>query len=486
MDMAIFLLLAVIALLLVLVAALAMWRKSDRPAQLAKLTAINATLQSNLDNTQKQMTRMQDQLEPFGRLRDECTGLKESLAAARDLNLRIEREKTTWKERSEQLQQQLQELMAKKSEIQTKLDNKQQQLHEHNALEERFKDAFRALSADTLKTQSENFHKQNENLQNNASAELKARQEAIEKLLQPLSHKIDILDRARVDNAAMFREQIDKMIRQGNELGQTTHMLANALQKPSVRGRWGEIQLERVLEMSGLSKDIDYSVQHSFDTEKQRLRPDVIVNMPEDRRVILDSKVSLAALLDAFETDDEEEKTQALNRHVEQIKTHVKDLSSKEYWSLLPTTADFVVMVVPEFAFLSAIERDNSLTEWALNKKVIIVTPPTLLALLKGIALTFKQMRVVKKAHEISELGKELHDRLAIFAEHYIAMGKALHSAVERYNKATNSWDSRVMSAARRFQKLEVPVTKQQPELQNIDSVPTMINKVPDSESEAS
>ena len=271
MDIAVFLLLAVIALLLVLVAALAMWRKSDRPAQLAKLRIINATIQSNLDNAQKQMTRMQDQLEPFGRLRDECTGLKESLAAARDLNLRIEREKTTWKERSEELQQQIQDLMAAKSELQTKLDNKQQQLSERDTLEERFRDAFRSLSADTLKAQSENFHKQNENLQNNASTALKARQEAIEKLLQPLSHKIDSLDRARVDNAAMFKEQIAKMVEQGRELGQTTQMLASALQKPSVRGRWGEIQLERVLEMSGLSKDIDYSVQHSFDTEKTTL-----------------------------------------------------------------------------------------------------------------------------------------------------------------------------------------------------------------------
>ena len=484
MEMMTALLLIVIAMLLVLIAALAVWRKSDSPARLAKLTAVNATLQSNLDHNQRNLERLQDKIEPLNQLRDECTGLKESLAAARDLNTRIEQEKTTWKERSDELQQQIQGLLAEKSELQTKLDNTQQQLNERDTLEARFKDAFRALSSDTLKAQGENFHKQNTSLQHNVNADLKARQEAIEKLLQPLSHKIDSLDRARIDNATMFKEQMTKMIEESRLLGKEAQALATALRKPGVRGRWGEIQLERVLEMSGLRKDIDYSVQDSFDDAGQRLRTDVIVNMPEDRRVVLDSKVSLTALMEAFESEDNERKTQAFARHVEQIKTHVKDLSSKEYWKMLNAT-DLVVMVLPEFAFLPALEREADLIEWALNKKVIIATPPTLLALLKAIALTWKQVRVVEKARDISELGKELHDRLAVFAEHYVLVGKSLQQAVERYNKANSSWDSRVMPKALAFKELEVPVTKTQPSTPAIESVPATINKLPETDPEA-
>ena len=474
MEMMTALLLIVIAMLLVLVAALALWRKSDSPARLAKLTAVNATLQSNLDHNQRNLARLQDQLEPLGRVRDECAGLKESLAAARDLNLRIEREKTTWKERSDELQQKIQGLMAEKSELLTKLDNTQQQLSERDTLEQRFKDAFRSLSADTLKTQGDNF-------QNNADKLFKLGQEEIDKIVRPLKEKIEHLDRDSIANASMFKEQMAKMIEESRYLGKEAQALASALRKPSVRGRWGEIQLERVLELSGLRKDIDYSVQDSFDVEGQRLRTDVIVNMPEDRRVILDSKVSLTALMEAFDTDNEEQKEQALIRHVEQVKGHVKDLSSKEYWQLLNTT-DLVVMVLPEFAFLPALERDTDLIEWALNKKVVIVTPPTLLALLKAIALMWKQVRVVEKAREISELGKELHDRLAVFAEHYVSMGKSLHQTVERYNRANSSWDSRVMPKVLAFKELEVPVTKEQPATPAIENVPTTINKIPEPE----
>ena len=472
------LLLIVIAMLLVLIAALALWRKSDSPSQLAKLTAVNATLQSNLDHNKRDLEHLQDKLEPLNQVRDEYTGLKESLAAARDLNSRIEREKTTWKERSDELQQQVQRLVAEKSELQTKLDNTQQQLTERDTLEERFKDAFRALSADTLKSQGDNFHSRADKL-------FKLGQEEIDRIVRPLKEKIEHLDRDGVANAVRFKEQMTKMLEESRLLGQQAQGLKDALRKPSVRGRWGEIQLERVLELSGLRKGIDYSAQDSFAPEGQRMRTDVIVKMPEDRSIILDSKISLAALMEAFDTDNEEQRTQAFARHVEQIKTHVKDLASKEYWQALKNSTDLVVMVLPEFAFLPALERDADLIEWALSKKVIVVTPPTLLALLKAIALTWKQVRVVEKAREISELGKELHDRLAVFAEHYVSVGRSLHQAVERYNKANSSWDSRVMPQVLKFKELEVPVNKEAPATSAVESVPATLSKIPELTSES-
>ena len=474
MNIITLLLFVVIVLLLGLVTALVLWRKSDSPARLAKLAAVNATLQSNLEHAQRSMTRLQDQLEPLGRARDECTGLRENLDAARKLNVKIEQAKQAWEDRSNELQQQVQALTAERSALQTKLEHAHQETNLRDTLEQRFKDAFQALSANALKTQGESIQK-------NTDINAKIHQEAIEKQVRALTEKIDNLDRARIDNASMFKEQMAKMIDGSRELGSVAQTLATALQKPGVRGRWGEIQLERILEMSGLRKGIDYSNQDSFESEGQRLRTDVVVKMPEDRRIILDSKVSLVALLEAFETNDEEQRAQALNRHVDQVKNHVKELAGKEYWKLLQIqTVDLVVMVMPEFAFLPALERDSDLSEWALQKKVVIVTPPTLLALLRAIALMWKQVRVVEKAREISELGKEVHDRLAIFAEHYVAMGKALHQSVERYNKSVNSWDSRVMTKVTLFKDLEVATTKQPPQMATLESSPTAIHKLPE------
>ena len=203
----------------------------------------------------------------------------------------------------------------------------------------------------------------------------------------------------------------------------------------------------------------------------------LLYGMADERKIILDSKVSLAALMDAFSTSDDSVRSEFFIRHLEQVKNHVKELAGKEYWKMLEGTPDMVVMVLPEFAFLPAIEQDTDLIEWALGKKVIIVTPPTLLALLKAVAMTWKQVRVVEKAREISELGKELYERLAVFAEHYVGLGKSLHQAVDRYNKGVNSWDSRVATSAQKFLQMDVPATKRLPETEAIEAIPLPVQK---------
>ena len=358
-----------------------------------------------------------------------------------------------------------------------KLSNAEERLGERDEVEKRFKDTFKALSSEVLKSQQESFKA-------NAEETLKARQEAVEKLVKPLSEKIESLDKARAKNAGEFQTQISNLMQANRELASEAQTLSNALKRPDVRGRWGETQLERVLELSGLRKDIDFTVQDSFDSEGERIRTDVIVHLPQDRTVILDSKVSLTALMEAFETDDDETRSAAIDRHVSQVKSHVDSLAKKEYWSVLASTPDMVVMVLPEFAFLPAIEREPGLTERALEKNVVIVTPPALLALLKAVEMSWQQIRVAETARQISDLGKEMYDRLAVFAGHYVNVGNSLRQAIERYNRSVGSWDTRVATSAQRFTDLNVPITRELPEVPPVDAVPGSIQKLTDGQPE--
>lgn len=369
--------------------------------------------------------------------------------------------------------EEVRKLEVERAELLQKLSNAQERLGERDEVEKRFKDTFKALSSEVLKSQQESFKV-------NAEESLKARQEAVEKLVKPLSEKIESLDKARAENAGEFRTQMLNLMQTNKELAGEAQTLSNALKRPDVRGRWGETQLERVLELSGLRKDIDFTVQDSFDSEGERIRTDVIVHLPQDRTVILDSKVSLTALMEAFETDDDETRSAAFDRHVSQVKSHVDSLAKKEYWSVLASTPDMVVMVLPEFAFLPAIEREPGLTERALEKNVVIVTPPALLALLKAVEMSWQQIRVAETARQISDLGKEMYDRLAVFAGHYVNVGNSLRQAIERYNRSVGSWDTRVATSAQRFSDLNVPITRELPEVPPVDAVPGSIQKLTD------
>ncbi|MXY97653.1 MAG: DNA recombination protein RmuC [Gemmatimonadetes bacterium] len=369
--------------------------------------------------------------------------------------------------------EEVRKLEVEQARLLQKLTNAEERLGERDEVEKRFKDTFKALSSEVLKSQQESFKA-------NAEESLKARQEAVEKLVKPLSEKIESLDKARVKNAGEFQTQISNLMRTNKELAGEAQALSSALKKPDIRGRWGETQLERVLELSGLQKDIHFTVQDSFIREKERIRTDVIVRLPEERTVILDSKVSLAALMEAFETEDEESRSAAFDRHVAQVRTHVDSLAKKEYWNVLSSTPDMVVMVMQDFAFLPAIEREPDLTEWALRKNVIIVTPPALLALLKVVEMSWQQISVEKTARQISDLGKEMYERLAVFAGHYVNVGNSLRQAVERYDSSVGSWDKRVEPAARRFTELNVPITRELPEVPPVDAVPGSIQKLTD------
>jgi DNA recombination protein RmuC len=353
--------------------------------------------------------------------------------------------------------------------------------------EEKLGDTFRALAAQALAANNEGFltlaaEKLGADRKQSDEA-LAARQTAIDGLLKPVKESLDRVDskiqeleRERGQAYGRLTELVRNLTETQSKLSTETGNLVRALRAPAVRGRWGEIQLARVVELAGMVEHCDFVQQETLEADGGRLRPDMVVKLPGGRQVVVDAKVPLEAYLDALDATDEEARRSHIARHAAQIRSHVLKLSAKSYWSELPCTPEFVVMFLPSEAMYSAaLQEMPSLIEDGVGKRVLIATPTTLIALLQAVHFGWRQELLAENAQAISQQGKELHVRLATMMEHWSRVGAALDRATESYNKAVSSYESRVSPSIRRLEELGAASEKCVPDLKPAENRPRSI-----------
>lgn len=334
--------------------------------------------------------------------------------------------------------------------------------------QEMLKQQFQAISAENLKASQEQLlalaQERLTRERQAADADLAKREESVKKLVEPMAKALDDVrrqtteaDKSRAEGQATLAQQVRQMVEASEKLDKKTTDFVNTLRRSDVRGNWGEVQLRRVVELAGMVKFVDFDEQENVkDGEGRNLRPDMTVKLAGGRTIVVDSKVALSALLEAFETDDEAVRAERLLAHARHVKKHVDDLSGKKYWEQFASAPEFVVMFVPSEAFYqSAIEQDPALQEYAFEKRVVIATPTTLVAMLRTVAHAWKEDALAKNAQAVLTTGKELYDRLVTMGGHLARVGKALDSAGKAYNATVASMETRVLVSARKFGEMQ-------------------------------
>lgn len=329
--------------------------------------------------------------------------------------------------------------------------------------QERLSASFKALSAEALQSSmaqlAELSRSQLQTTQAEAKGELEQRQHAVEKLVAPLKEQLGrvdgqllALDQERRESRGRLEAQLRTLAETGERLRTETGALVTALRKPNARGQWGQMQLRNVVELAGMVRHCDFTEQSSVAGDESTLRPDLIVNLPGGKQVVVDAKAPLQGVLDAYQARDEAEREQHLRGHARLLRKHVKLLAEKAYWAGLDSSPDFVVMFLPgEHLYGAALEADPALIEDAMARRVLIATPTTLLAMLRAVAYGWQQERVAESAQAISDLGRELHARLVKLSGLLVTLGSRLNSTVRAYNETVGSYEARVLPQARRF-----------------------------------
>jgi len=380
----------------------------------------------------------------------------------------------------------------KQIQLQTELEKDRavhaERLKAYHEAEGKLREAFGALSADALKRNNEAFLSLAETrlreARTEATSDIDARKQAIEQLLAPMAKTLEHVDREiqdaerrRVESGAQLLQRIASLDTVGQNLKEETRRLTDALKRPGVRGRWGELQLKRVVELAGMVEHCHFTEQLTIQGEDGRIRPDVIVQLPGGKHIVIDAKVPLDAYLRALEAPDEAARQTLLDDHARQVRAHISQLSAKNYFEKVASTPEFVVMFLPgEMFFSAALEQDPSLIEFGVERKVIPASPTTLIALLKAVAYGWQQAAMEENARHISELGRNLYESLRTLGGHFEDLGSKLKGSLEAYNKAVGSLEGNVLVKARKFKELQAANGGEEiPALEPIDRVPRML-----------
>jgi len=382
------------------------------------------------------------------------------------------------------------------TDLRARLDAELKAAGEKQALLERaelkLSDTFKALSADALRSSTEQFLQLAKSSlatqTEEAKGDIEQRKVAIEALVKPVAEslgkfesRIGEIEKAREGAYSELKEQVRALGQGQLGLQRETASLVKALRQPVGRGQWGEMQLRRVVELAGMQEHCDFEVQHSTTTDEgKRLRPDLIVRLPGGKTIVVDSKTPMDGYLDALEATDDTVREDALQRHARQVRTHIQQLASKNYTAQFAHAPEFTVLFLPSESFFSAaLQSDPSLIERGVDQGVILATPTTLIALLRAVAYGWRQEAIADNAREICALGRTLHERLGKLADHFSKLGRSLGNAVENYNNAIGSLETRVLTTARKFEELKAaPEAATIANLEPVDQIPRSLQSV--------